>query len=57
MNARIFNAALLIGWLMAVAGGCLANIPYGLIGGGLLLLILTLLTARMGGIYTPKADN
>jgi hypothetical protein len=57
MNARIFNAALLIGWLMATAGGCLASLRFGLIFGGLLLLLLTLLTARMGGIYMPKADH
>jgi hypothetical protein len=57
MNARIFNVAMLIGWLMAVAGGCLASLAYGLIGGGLLLLALTLLGARMGGVYMPKADH
>ena len=57
MNARLFNACLLIGWLLVVAGGCLVRISYGLIGGGLLLLALTLLTAWLGGIYMPKADH
>ena len=57
MNSRVFNACLLIGWLMAVAGGCMANIAYGLIGGGLLLLILCAFVARIAGIYVPKVDS
>ncbi|HUX23216.1 MAG TPA: hypothetical protein VMV87_01240 [Burkholderiales bacterium] len=57
MNALVFNACLLIGWLMALAGGCLVNPAYGLLGGGLLLLLLTILMARMGGIYQPRAKT
>jgi hypothetical protein len=57
MNAHLFNSCLLIGWLMALAGGCLVNLGAGLIGGGLLLLVLTLFIARFGGVYLPKADT
>ncbi|MDE2441177.1 MAG: hypothetical protein KGP14_09140 [Betaproteobacteria bacterium] len=54
MNLRIFNAALLIGWLMALVGGLLYDIALGLIGGGLLLLMITACVVRLGGIFMPR---
>jgi hypothetical protein len=54
MNAHIFNACLLIGWLLASAGGVMLNVGAGLVGGGLLLLVIVLLVARIAGVYLPK---
>ena len=53
MNATLFNACLLIGWLLAVAGGCLINVGWGLACGGLLLIGLVFAVARIAGIYAP----
>lgn len=54
MHAYVFNACLLIGWLLALAGGVLVNLGVGLAAGGLLLIALVLLSARMaGGLYMP----
>lgn len=52
MNARTFNAALLIGLAMVTTGGWLVHPWVGLVLGGCLLLILTLLAAWLGGIYS-----
>lgn len=54
MNAYIFNACLLLGWLLVLAGGCLFNVAAGLVGAGLLLLVLVVLVARHAGVYVPK---
>ncbi|MER2537648.1 MAG: hypothetical protein ABTQ26_00250 [Azonexus sp.] len=51
MNIKIFNACLLIGWLLVLAGGLLINPGPGLIGAGLLLVILVLIVSRLAGIY------
>ena len=53
MSLRIFNAALLIGWLMTLVGGLLYDIALGLVGGGLLLLVLTACVVRLGGVFVP----
>ena len=55
MQALHFNAAMLIGWLLAMVGGSLVNLGAGLAFGGLLLIALALLSARMaGGLYVPE---
>jgi hypothetical protein len=56
MNMHVFNICLALGWIMATAGGMLLNPGAGLLGGGLLLLALTLLVARMGGVMAPAKD-
>ena len=56
MNARVLNGCLALGWLMFVGGCCLVKVAFGLAAGGLLLLGLTILMARLGGIYLPKGD-
>lgn len=55
MNLRIFNASLLIGWLLVLAGGVIVNVGWGLAIGGGVLLLLALLSAYIAGIYEPKA--
>ncbi|MFM0256091.1 hypothetical protein [Paraburkholderia sediminicola] len=57
MNAHIFNICLLIGWLLALAGGVLLNLGGGMIFAGLLLLAIVLVVTRMVGIYVPKSEE
>lgn len=54
MNARVFNTCLLLGWLMVLAGSCMACLWVGLIASGALLLVLTLYGARIAGVYSAK---
>lgn len=54
MNAIIFNASLLIGWLMVLVGACLRDLAAGLVAGGLLLLVIVALVVRIGGVYMSK---
>ena len=53
MNASLFNACLLVGWLLALAGGCLVNVGWGLVGGGVFMVALVFAVARIAGIYAP----
>lgn len=53
MNARVFNACLLIGWLMFVVGLGIVSLPAALGLGGLLLMLITLLLARWSGVQKP----
>lgn len=57
MNAYLFNACLAVGWLLCLIGGCLVSVPYGLLLAGALLLVLTVMMARLGGIYVPKGAD
>lgn len=54
MNIYVLNASLLIGWLMVLVGGCLINLAWGLVGSGVLLLILSMFSARFAGVYLPR---
>jgi hypothetical protein len=55
MNLAVFNACLLIGWLLVLAGGVWLNPGAGLAVAGLLLIVLTLLSARIaGGLVVPE---
>ena len=57
MNLLTFNIALLLGWLLASAGGILLNTGAGLLLAGLLLIALTLFSARRFGLYlTDQKD-
>jgi hypothetical protein len=54
MQTSVFNAAMIIGWLLALAGGVILSPGAGLVGAGLLLIALVLLSVRLaGGLYTP----
>lgn len=57
MNLLFFNVAIAIGWLMVLIGTLLVNIAGGLVVGGVLLLALTFLGARMAGVYAPRAKG
>lgn len=58
MNLHIFNAALLVGWLMVLGGAMFVHVGYGLVVGGLLLLVLVFISLRLaGGVYSGKADS
>ena len=50
MNARIFNLCIALGWLLVVAGACLVSVSAGLIVGGVLMLVITILLARFAGV-------
>lgn len=54
MNSHIFNASLLIGWLLIVLGvGGLHSVAAALLVGGVLLMGITLLLARWAGVMAP----
>jgi len=54
MNALIFNASLLIGWLLIVVGvGGLWSVSAALLVGGVILVLVTLLLARWAGVHAP----
>jgi hypothetical protein len=55
MNINHFNAALILGWLLVLIGGCLLNPGAGLAVGGLLLIALVIGAARAAGLYDPAA--
>jgi len=57
MNVIVFNACLLIGWLLVSAGACLWSWHWGLMIAGLLLLALTILLARLGGLHASGAHS
>lgn len=51
MNATIFNASLLLGWVLIVVGvGGLWSVPAALLVGGVILVVITLLLARWAGV-------
>ena len=49
MNLTTFNISLAVGWLMAVGGGLLISPAVALVGGGVSLVVLTLVVVRMVG--------
>jgi hypothetical protein len=56
LNIKIFNICLLIGWLMVTIGGMLLNVGAGLCIGGALLIGLTIVMSKIGGLFVQK-DN
>jgi hypothetical protein len=58
MHVYVFNACLMVGWLLALVGGVMLNPGAGLVVAGVLLVALALLGVRLsGGLYVPpKAD-
>lgn len=62
MNAKVFNACLLAGWLFITLGGILYRPDAGLLVGGVALIALTLFVALRFGVYdqapqAPKAAD
>lgn len=57
MSLRVLNACLFLGWMLASAGIAMWNLPAGIAAGGFLLLALTLLLARMGGVYGSRGND
>jgi hypothetical protein len=58
MHIHAFNAGLLIGWLLVLAGGLLINPGWGLGAAGALLIVLVLLSVRVaGGLYVPSTKG
>jgi hypothetical protein len=51
MNVKIFNLCLLLGWLMVLAGGVVIHPGWGIAIAGALLLLLTLASAYLAGLY------
>ena len=49
MNIKIFNYCIIGGWLLILIGGMVVNVGYGLIGGGVSMIFLTLLGVRLSG--------
>lgn len=58
MNVHVFNATLLVGWLLVLAGGIVLNVGAGLLGAGLLLIVLVFAVARVaGGVFVPRKEE
>ena len=51
MNVKIFNVAMLLGWLMVLAGGVIVHPGWGIAVAGGLLLALSLASAYLAGLY------
>jgi len=51
MNVKIFNVAMLLGWLMVLAGGVVIHPGWGIAVAGGLLLALSLASAYLAGLY------
>lgn len=60
MPLIVFNASLLIGWLLVLAGGMLVHPAWGLAVAGALLIVMAMVSAFLGGLYQarrPPADD
>jgi hypothetical protein len=54
MNVWVFNFCMLLGWALVSVGAYLLNQAAGLIVCGVLLLVISLLLARVFGIGRPR---
>lgn len=54
MNKNIFNASLLIGWLMIIVGVGLWSVPAALVVGGIILMWVTLMLVFRVGVRAEK---
>ena len=57
MNIKIFNIALIVGWLMVLTGGVVINPGWGIALSGALLLLMTMASAYIAGLQpAPPTD-
>lgn len=55
MHVHVFNACLLLGWVLVLAGGVMLNVGAGVAVAGLLLIVLVFVAMRVaGGLYVPQ---
>lgn len=54
MDLRVLNVCLLLGWLMVTGGGILVHVGWGIVGGGVTLILLTVVMTIIGGVFTPR---
>lgn len=57
MNIKIFNYCIIAGWLLILVGGMVINVGWGLVGGGLSMIILTILGAKFGGLFESPVET
>lgn len=57
MTKNVFNACLLIGWLMIIGGLAIWSPAAALVVGGVLLMGITLLLAFRAGVCTPEKQE
>jgi uncharacterized membrane protein YozB (DUF420 family) len=50
MYITVFNASLIVGWLVFSGGAVMVHTGFGMAASGLMLVFLTLLVARMVGL-------
>ena len=53
MSIKLFNACMLIGWLLILAGGVVVHPGWGLAIAGGVLMVACLASAYFGGLYQP----
>lgn len=53
MNLKIFNACMLVGWLLILAGGVMVHPGWGLAVAGAVLMVGSAVVAYLGGVYSP----
>lgn len=54
MNVKIFNACLLVGWLLVLVGGIIVHPGFGMAFAGLLLIALAIFDVRIAGLHVPR---
>jgi len=57
MDIKVFNVALLVGWLLILGGGVLIHVGWGLAVAGAALVLLTLFGAYFAGLRQSGADK
>ena len=57
MNLNVFNASLLLSWLMVSLGAIAVSVPLGIIVSGAVLMGLTLFVGAKFGVYQIKKDG
>lgn len=50
MHLHVFNASLIIGWLLFSGGSIMVHPGFGLAASGLMLVFLTLFVSRIAGL-------
>lgn len=51
MNIKLFNLFVALGWLLTTAGAMLIHVGAGLCVGGVLMLAITGLMVKLGGVW------